>query len=43
METVEWKTIQEFYKEHFGTDMWLIEMMANRDILVLCASGASNA
>ena len=43
MENVEWKTIQEFYKEHFGTDMWLIEMLANRDILLLCASGASNA
>lgn len=42
MGTVEWKTIQEFYKEHFGTDMWLIEMLANRDILLLCASGASN-
>lgn len=42
MENIEWKTIQEFYKEHFGTEMWLIEMLANRDILLLCASGASN-
>lgn len=42
MENIEWQTVQEFYKEHFGTDLWLLEMMANRDILLLCASGSSN-
>ena len=38
----DWDYIKEFYKEHFGIDNWVVEMMANRDILLLCASGASN-
>lgn len=38
----DWEYIKEFYKEHFGIDKWVVEMLANRDILLLCASGASN-
>lgn len=38
----DWEYIKEFYKEHFGIDNWVVEMMANRDVLLLCASGASN-
>lgn len=38
----DWEYIKEFYKQHFGIDNWVVEMMANRDILLLCASGASN-
>jgi hypothetical protein len=37
-----WEYIKEFYKEHFGTDKWVVEMFANMDILLLCVSGASN-
>lgn len=37
-----WEAIKEFYKETFGIDGWLVEMYANLDILILCASGASN-
>ena len=42
MGTLEWEDIKEFYKEHFGISNWVVEMLANLDILTLCASGASN-
>ena len=42
MENVEWESIKEFYKEHFGMSGWVVEMLANMDILLLCASGSSN-
>lgn len=37
-----WEVIKEFYQDKFGIDGWVIEMYANLDILILCASGASN-
>jgi hypothetical protein len=37
-----WNYIKEFYKEHFGIDSWVVELLANRDILLLCSSGASD-
>jgi hypothetical protein len=37
-----WNKIKEFYKENFGIDNWVVEIFANQDILVLCASGTSN-
>lgn len=40
--SVSWEVVKEFYKEKFGIDQWVVEMFANMDILILCASGASN-
>lgn len=37
-----WEIVKEFYQKEFGIDGWVIEMYANFDILILCASGASN-
>ncbi len=42
MIATDWESVKEFYKESFGIDGWVVEMYANLDILVLCASGASN-
>lgn len=42
MSTLAWDGIKEFYMEHFGISNWVVEMLANLDILTLCASGASN-
>ncbi len=39
---VHWDAVKDFYKEKFGIDEGVVEMYANLDILVLCASGASN-
>ncbi len=37
-----WEVIKEFYQKEFGIEGWVVEMYANMDILILCASGASN-
>jgi hypothetical protein len=37
-----WDAVKEFYEEKFGIEGWVVEMYANFDILILCASGASN-
>lgn len=42
MKRISWSIIEEFYKKHFGIDKWLVELFANEEILLLCASGASN-
>jgi hypothetical protein len=42
MVNLDWETVKEFYKEHFGLEGWVVEMYANMDILSLCVSGASN-
>lgn len=39
----DWEKIKGFYKESFGIDGWVVELMANMDILLLCASGSSNS
>ena len=42
MVTPTWEEVKKFYQDTFGIDSWAVEVMANLDILVLCASGASN-
>lgn len=42
MVTPTWEEVKEFYLETFGIKAWAVEIMANIDILVLCASGSSN-
>lgn len=42
MKRLSWELIQKFYKDNFGIGGWLVELYANLDILVLCASGTSN-
>ena len=37
-----WKEIKEFYLNTFGNSDCLVELMASDNILLLCASGASN-
>ena len=39
---LDWQSIKDFYKEHFGIQGWVVELFANMDILLLCASGVSN-
>ena len=39
---VSWNDVKDFYKDKFGIDGWVVELYANLDILLLCASGASN-
>jgi hypothetical protein len=42
MSNVSWEVVKEFYKSKFGMKDWVVEMIANLDILSLCVSGASN-
>jgi hypothetical protein len=42
MNSPNWNKVKEFYKKSFGIDGWVVEVLANLDILVLCASGSSN-
>lgn len=37
-----WETIKNYYKETFGIDKSLVDLLASYDIALLCASGASN-
>lgn len=37
-----WEYLKEFYKEKFGIEPNLVDVMSNIDILKLCATGASN-
>jgi hypothetical protein len=37
-----WDYIKNFYKQSFGIEGWIVELCANLDVLILCASGASN-
>jgi hypothetical protein len=39
---INWEVIKDFYKKEFGIENWMVELFANQDILLLCASGASN-
>ena len=43
MKRLSWELVQQFYMNNFGLDGWLVELYANQDILLLCASGTSNA
>lgn len=40
--SLSWESVKEFYQKEFGIDGWVVEMYANLDVLILCASGASN-
>lgn len=37
-----WEYIKDFYQNEFGIEDWVVELYANLDVLLLCASGASN-
>lgn len=37
-----WNEIKKFYKEVFGIDEELVELMACDNVLLMCASGSSN-
>lgn len=37
-----WGQLKNFYKEKFGTNEELVELVANSTILLFCATGASN-
>jgi len=37
-----WEQVRKYYKEKFGIEPELVDIMADYDIIKLCASGASN-
>jgi hypothetical protein len=42
MKRLNWDIIKKFYKEEFGFEGWMVELFANQEVLLLCASGANN-
>jgi hypothetical protein len=37
-----WKVIRQFYMDTFGISPDLVDLLADKDILTMCVSGASN-
>lgn len=37
-----WEQVQQFYKETFGLEPYMVDMMIDHPILKMCAAGSSN-